>query len=541
MSSASFTLLWFGAALFSFKRIPQYLRFLQQEEYSVRRFMSWVLDSSFYDRKGTLVCLLGFLILHFIPSDHFEMPVSFLAAIALIAIVQREPDPCKVGKITLKMTERAQRIERISLFFTLLIQSVLLGFCFAFLPTKGLEYSFVLLAVSIQALPLIISFSVICLKPGERAIQNKFLRQAKKKYSSVNPFTIGITGSYGKTSTKAMLGRIMESAVGPTFWPQKGINTPMGITREIREKLSDTQKHAVIEMGAYRPGSIKRLCGLTPPHAGIITAVGIMHLERMGGVEGVLRAKSELAQAIPEDGILVCNADNEGALEIARRYPKKTTLLYGLHNEEAKLDAQLRVLSVGVTGTNFEIDWNNKFFKGFVKLHGEPALSNLLASFTMACALGANPENVLAAARNIEPVDNRLHVKAEGASVQINDAYNSNPIGFRAALDVLEQLEGQRKILLTPGMVDLGDLQEEENTRVAERAAEVCHLVYVIGEVNRKSLLKGLSQKGFPEEQIKVFDGRDAALIDLAGIRTNGDVVLLENDLPDLFELDVRL
>ena len=535
-----------SGAYFFWKRIHQYLRFLQQEEYDPRRFLNWVLQNKFFDCKAAMAIIgsLPLAVPSFIISAFHVLPVFF------IYVGWSEPDPRTAGKIKLKLTERAKRIRNLAFALQILTFLALVSYLIAMIRYQNGYYLhfyifWILLTIIIQITPIFLAFAVQILQPSEDRIQKKLLDQAKHKFREINPYTIGITGSFGKTSSKAMLGKMLDSALAPTFWPEKGINTPMGITREIREKLSADHKFAVIEMGAYRPGSIKRLCDLTPPRAAIITAVGRMHLDRMGGDDGVFKAKSELPQALPEDGILVCNADNEGARKIASTYPKQTTILCSLTGEIELLPNEelcvLQKLETKVEGTKFKIKFRNAEHQGFLAMHGTPALSNFNCCFALASALGADPEYLLAVARNLKQVSNRLEVVTSPEYSQINDAYNSNPQGFVAALEVLRDLPGKRKILVTPGMVELGDKQVEENKKVAEFAAKVCDQVYIVSEENRKTLHAGLQAGSFPDENIVFAKNRERAFELLGADRQSGDVVLLENDLPDLFELDVKL
>jgi UDP-N-acetylmuramoyl-tripeptide--D-alanyl-D-alanine ligase len=539
----SIPLLIVSNLLFASRRLYQYLRFLQQEEYDGPRFVRWVLEYRFFDSRGSAVLVAALIASFLLPRHGMAMSAVLIAACVLFPVVAFvEPDPRKAGKIKLNMTERARRIFRIA-FSTYVLAAILVPVLLLRLPI-GSVYLRLLLGhlIVIQAMPLFLVFAVRALAGGERKLQQRFIAEARSRLAEVDPFVIGITGSFGKTSTKAVLGKMLDLALGSTFWPQKGINTEMGITRALREELQDSHRYAVIEMGAYRPGSIAKLCKLTPPKAAIVTAVGLMHLERMGGAEQVLLAKSELPQHVPDDGILVCNGDNAGAREIARRHPKKTTLLYGLKPELGGLSCWASDVRFSPEGSHFKIHWDSRVLDAFTPLHGRPALSNILASFTMAATLGADPEYLLAAVRGLEPVNNRLAVQTVGQGLQINDAYNSNPEGFAAALEVLQDLPGDRKILITPGMIELGDQQDEENRRVARLAGGICDLVFVVGLFNKTALLEGLTEAGLKlDESIRCFDTRDQALAVLQQERGARDVVLLENDLPDLYELDIRL
>ena len=539
LNSFALGLLFIASIVFSAWRLMRLLQFLQQEEYDPRRFIKWVQENKAFDRRGSTTCISAAFFLALIPlGPYWVFFICALCALLLVVHVYREPDPRKSGKIKLNLTERAKRILYLAVFLcTFFLLAEFLFFCS--LPSPwGAVLLTIDLIILFQILPLFLVVSVKILSPGESRRQKAFLNEAKEKIREYNPFVIGITGSYGKTSCKSILSQVLDTSLGSTFWPAKGINTPMGITREIRERLSPNHKYAVIEMGAYRPGSIRNLCELTPPKAGLITAVGLMHLDRMGGAEEVLRAKSELAQAIPDMGILVCNADNEGSLKIAETYPKEQTLLYGL-NPRKGLDAKITEYKFEEEGTSFEIVWKRKKYSGFSKMHGRSALSNILGCFTMACALGADPEYALAAVRNLEPVDNRLQVRKNGSYTQINDAYNSNPDGFLAALEVLEELPAEKRLLMTPGMIELGEKQAEKNSLVAAKAAEICDNVIIVGDVNRQALEDGLLGAGFSEDAIHCVRGREEAFTELSQLVSAGDVVLIENDLPDLFEVQV--
>ena len=300
-------------------------------------------------------------------------------------------------------------------------------------------------------------------------------------------------------------------------------------------------KYAVIEMGAYNIGSIKRLCEFTPPKAALVTAVGIMHLERFGNPENVYKAKSEIAQALPLDGILVCNGDSPNARRMAEEHKRATTILYGFDLSKGQLDCFATDITYDESGTSFVIHCKGQRYPGKTPLLGRPALSNVLGAFAMACALGAEPAFAVACMGNLPPVDNRL-VLDKGSKVSyLRDAYNSNPTGFEAALDVLKQLPATRRVLITPGMIELGEMQFEENKRLARMAGSVCDLVYVVGPTNREALLAGLAEANFPRTKTIIADTRDEAFKVLAEQSAQGDLVLIENDLGDLHEGKVRL
>ena len=545
-----------AALLLYKKRSLAYLQFFQQEDYTAGRYFQWYMNKSAWDRRASSSIAIPFFILCVFHSAPVALLLTIFLAVRLIWIARSELDPIHTGKIKLKMTERAKRIYRLALlFFSLLL--IATSALLAQVPPEQNVIAFFWLAqlVLVQTHMVWIALANALLTPYENSLQEGFANEARAVLKKCNPIVIGITGSYGKTSTKVLLKEIL-GAVSPTFSTPGSINSYMGVTREIRERLKPEHKFAVIEMGAYYIGSIKKMCSLTPPAAGIVTTVGVMHLERFGGQEAVYQAKSELAQAIPADGVLVVNGDNEYCRKMAIANPKKVTLLYGLEPEKGHLDAVLYNITATEKGSSFKIKWKDQEYDGFAGLLGRPMLANVLAAFTMACAQGMAPEVVLAAIRNVRTESNRLEpVRASIASLsassnghsrpgqilRLNDAYNSNPVGFAAALEVLANMPGGRKVLVTPGMIELGDRQEEENRQAASKAAAICDLVCVVGETNKLPLTEGLKQGGMPADRCKEFYNMQAALAHLATeYCQDGDIVLIENDLPDLFETPVK-
>ncbi|MDZ4835916.1 MAG: UDP-N-acetylmuramoyl-tripeptide--D-alanyl-D-alanine ligase [Candidatus Melainabacteria bacterium] len=550
---------------FYYRRSLRYLKYFQQEDYTGKRFFNWLKEKKAFDRKGSNICVgmvFFTMVLNFLLPSMSTIIVQVLSAIALamlILTVRGEEDPRTTGKIKLKMTARSKRIYYLSMaLYVVALIATNLGW-YLYISRESKELLALAFWVNqfllIRSQPLFLILANSLLQPYETGLQEGFANEARALIKKHGPIVIGITGSYGKTSTKIILREILGS-IAPTFVPPGSINSYMGVTREIREKLQPAHKYAVIEMGAYYIGSIRRMCTLTPPQAAIITAIGIMHLERFGGQDSVLKAKSELAQAVPADGILVVNGDDPNCRLMAAENPKKTVLYYGWDESNGHLDAKIYDITATDKGSNFKIRWQDQEYEGFTQLLGKPLLSNALASFTLACALGIAPQTVISAMRNVRTENNRLepvrvpisslrvkengngHV-ATGEVLRLNDAYNSNPIGFAAALEVLGQVSGNRKILVTPGMIELGDRQDLENKLVATKAASVCDLVLVVGDTNKKALTDGLKEGGLDAQKLKEFDDMHTALTYLSEFCADGDVVLIENDLGDLYEGEV--
>ncbi len=543
MNTLSMIVFAAGMLLFGWRRLLAYLRYYQQEEYSSTRFRTWIREKRAFDRRGTIVVVCCLILATLLPAGGPALAVATLGALALSCIVLFvEEDPRTSGKIKLNMTQRANKIATVGFVGYALCVAlpiwVTCSTCHSACPplTKLLLFSLLF----VQTPPLFLMLANAILWPAEKALQERYVNDAKRILHDVDPFVIGITGSYGKTGAKAALGDIVSQCLGPTFWPKKSINTVLGITRTIRESMKPYHKYAVIEMGAYNIGSIKRLCDFTPPKAALVTAVGIMHLERFGSPENVFRAKSEIAQALPKDGILVCNGDSPNARRMAAEHSEQKTFLYGLDQSSGHLDCHASDISFDDKGTTCVIHWQGQQYPGRTPLLGRPALLNILGAFTMACALGADPAYAVACIANLEPVDNRLVLDRKPGVSYLRDAYNSNPTGFAAALEVLQKLPAQKRVLMTPGMIELGDQQFEQNKTVAAMASTIADLIIVVGHTNRDALLAGLREANCPLERYVLTETREEAFAVVQARCGAGDLVLIENDLGDLHEGIVR-
>jgi UDP-N-acetylmuramoyl-tripeptide--D-alanyl-D-alanine ligase len=352
---------------------------------------------------------------------------------------------------------------------------------------------------------------------------------------------IAVTGSYGKTSVKHILGHVLETAA-PTLITPGSVNTAMGIARVIRERLQPHQRYFVVEMGAYGPGSIRRLCELTPPKMGIVTAIGMAHYERFKSLETVAEAKFELAEAAAaQGGTVIANAD---VLEFAapQRFAAAhpdTFLTVG----ETGAGVVIAAIRQDLDGLAVTVGWQGRAYELRAPLFGLQQGKNLALAFAAACTLGLAPEDVVASLRSLPQIAHRLEVKREpnGATL-IDDAYNSNPVGFAAALDVLDLLRapGGRRILVTPGMVELGAAHDDEHRRIGRLAASHVDVLVAVAP-HRVAPLAESFREAAPEAEIVSCPGFAEAQAWMTRNVVAGDVVLLENDLPDLLEQKLRL
>ncbi len=367
-------------------------------------------------------------------------------------------------------------------------------------------------------------------RPMENAISRHYVEDARKKLLSMNDLTvIGITGSYGKTSTKNFLHALLSVKYNVLMTPES-YNTTMGVVRTIRERLNPTHKLFIAEMGAKNPGDIKEICDLVHPRYGIITSVGEMHLETFKTIDNVLRTKFELADALPADGAAFLNVDN--ALIRSRPVTNTAVVTYGVETASGAAYTASDI-AVDAGGSRFIVTAPGGETREFTtKLLGAHNIQNLVGCIAVAHTLGISLEELVYPVRMLRPVPHRLQLLPNGF---IDDAYNSNPAGFRAALEVLRGFAGQR-VLVTPGMVELGDRQEALNRELGGYAADCCDYAVLVGEKQAPPLYEGLTAAGFPTERIKVAKTLQEGLAWVGGLPFDpGRTVLLENDLPDNF------
>ncbi|AYD41048.1 UDP-N-acetylmuramoyl-tripeptide--D-alanyl-D-alanine ligase [Clostridium fermenticellae] len=372
--------------------------------------------------------------------------------------------------------------------------------------------------------------------PIEMHIQMGFKKDAAKKISSMdNLKVIGITGSYGKTSTKYFVKTILSEKYNTLMTPSS-FNTPMGITKVIREDLTRQHEVFVCEMGARNIGDIKELCDIAHPSIGIITTIGPQHLATFKTMENIANTKYELIEALPEDGMAVLNMDNE----YCKKMWDKTKIQkygYSIENTENAGGVFLRAENIKVSkkGLMFTIKGSDGLeIECNTKLLGKVNVSNILAGACIALKLGLTPEQIKRGIKRIEPVPHRLQIlDTNNGLTVIDDAFNSNPSGSKEALETIKELTGGRKIVITPGMVELGDIEYEENKKFGKIMAKCCDYAILVGIKRTKPILEGLKEENFPHDRIIVTATLDEATQKFSKISKIGDIVLFENDLTD--------
>ena len=411
--------------------------------------------------------------------------------------------------------------------------------CCGFAFGKG-EINPILSACGTAAFPLYIASHMVMyvanvvLAPVEKYINKGYYNDAARILASMPDLKIvGITGSYGKTSTKHYLHRILSEKYDVLMTPGS-FNTTLGVIRTVREYLKPYNEVFIVEMGAKQQGDIKEICDLVKPQMGIVTAVGEQHLESFKSIENVQSTKFELIDALPNDGLGVVNDDFE---YVANRKVDNVKCVRYAVNETANAAYSATDIVYDETGTRFKIVGNGKELLLHTRLVGECNISNLIAAVIIAIELNVPDEKIRYAVEKIEQVEHRLNLKrTPGGITIIDDAFNSNPTGSKMAMDVLSRFNKGKRIVITPGMIELGEKQYELNEALGMKIAECADVAIIVGEYNKDALLNGIGQGNMDENNVHAVASFNEAQRMLATIAKTGDTVLYENDLPDTFK-----
>ena len=503
-----------------FKSLLFNMHMFQLNGYRFSTHISW-----FQKNLGRFAVEYIIFALSFTGFISYDPLMGFAAFALLIAVLaQAVENRNKPQKKPLVYTPRVKRM-----FVT---TGILIAASYAvaiyFLTTDTKNLSFLVLGLICALSPIYILLSNLINTPIEKAVNRYYLNDAKRMLKMMPELeTIGITGSYGKTSVKFYLYTILRAWTDTLVTPSS-FNTPMGIVITIRKSLKAVHKIFLCEMGAKWVGDIKELCDIVHPKHGIITALGEQHLESFGSKENIIKTKYELADSLPEDGRLYINFDNE---VIRKNLPKRPYITYGTTPD---CDYYAFDEKVSMTGTSFKVkspDGNTYDFD--TKLLGHHNVVNITGAIAAANGFRMPMSEMKRYVRRIDAVPHRMQIVNKGDVTIIDDAFNSNPAGCRAALSTLKQMDGER-ILVTPGMVELGEEEYKLNFEFGKFATSCCDKIVLIGKKQTLPIKEGIESTDFNKENLLVFEEFSEAMKTLYAMKSNKKkIILLENDLPD--------
>ncbi len=504
---------------------------MQLYGYKIKGYNSWIKDTKIkYIGRIFMISFLSLISVLVTNAllDGFGGYYSYLGLIfyfyfCIIFIINMSKIP---QKTPLKQTRRMNRL----IITTSLLTIVISFFSMAVLTeyVKFIKYGIIVLTPLLM--PIIVPLANIINAPIEALIRKRYINKAKSKLKKMpNLVKIGITGSFGKTSTKHILNVILSKKYSVCMTPHS-FNTPMGLTKVVLKYLKKDNEILIAEMGARHVGDIKYLCSLINPKHAIITSVGSQHLLTFGSVQNIYSTKNELVDAI-DDGYIVFNGSNDGSKTL---YDKcsKNRFLSGIDLSDAFCN--ISNIKMSKDGSQFDMEIDNQVVHCKTKLLGRCYIEDIAMASAMAYKLGVSMQLIKQAISELEPMTHRLELipNKNGLTI-IDNSYNSSVESANSALEVLSLFDGNNKIIATPGIVEMGEKEFEANYNLGKNIATVCDKVIVINNVNFDAIKSGLIDGGFNEEKIFHEDSLKNAQNLISKITESGDVIMFLNDLPD--------
>lgn len=502
-----------------FALVRQY-QMLQQNSYFPSRYMPWVKDS--YSVPICIECI-AFCITSLLMSRRlFTAQLILLIAVLAVRVFM-----CvRTQKKSIKKLVFTGRIKR--LFAAAAILLAVFIFLYILIE-RPMGEIFVLLTLIFSFIsPLTALVCRMLTAPVEKLISRWYINDAKRILREhVGLTVIGVTGSYGKTTTKFILSRILSEKYNVVATPQS-FNTPMGVVRTIREKIEPQTQIFICEMGAKNIGDIKEICDIVHPKYGIITSVGEQHLETFKTVDNVFKTKFELAdEVLKNGGEVFVNGDSA---ELIKRIDPALYTLYGTGD----FNVMSKDISYGRNGSEFTLVSGEAEIPLSSRLLGLHSVINITGAAALALHLGVTPENIRFAVSSLKPTEHRLELKPYiNGSTLIDDAYNANPEGCLEAVRVLSSFDNMKKVIVTPGLIELGAKEYDCNFALGLEAAKKCDIIILVGLNRSKPLREGAESVGFSPDRLYVVKSFKEAMGVYSKIADKNTVVLLENDLPD--------
>ncbi len=529
------------------------LHMFQEKGYKFNEFSAWLVRnwSSVLLPVPNLALILLVLV-----SMHYLEPLLTTSALAVVLFIftvswfgSVSHFDIREVKKPLVFTPRVIRLLIVNLALAVWIP--VLGTALAFYRGTLFPDMYTLLitwAFADLLLPYLLLLAAMIVHPLEKFIQYRFKVKARNKIASMPDLkVVAITGSYGKTSTKFLLDTVLKERFRVCTTPGS-YNTPMGICKVINNDLQPGDQVLILEMGARYAGNIDELCRIARPDIAVVTNVGLAHLESFGSVEVIAHTKGALVRHLPPGGVAVLNGDDPRVRAMAGR--NDISVAYaGLSDRGNHVRAG--EISYDENGCSFTLSVEpasagSGALPGLpqeggteritMALLGRHSVENALLAAATGLAMGLRLPTIRVALQRARPVEHRLELKKRNGVLVIDDAFNSNPVGARNAVSVLSEFPTGKKYVVTPGMIELGERQDEENRSFGRHMAEnPPDHVYLVGEKQTRPVYEGLRDGGFPEEAVTVVASLFEANELLRQRLVDGDVVLYENDLPDSY------
>ena len=514
-------------------RARRFLHILQLEEYLSPSFLRWLGAQRSRYIHPRIVFASALATACAIVIDDIGLALTILVAGGLAF-----PNQKWRAKKPLVLTGRAKRLYAM----TMLIATVAVALpAFGVLMVQGSGW-WVLRSALLPAIWFavfaghVVLLANLLLWPYEERGRRRFQRMAEQKLRERRPKVIAITGSAGKTTTKELVAHVLSARYRVLRTPSS-FNTPMGISRTVNDSLTD-QDYFVVEMGAYTKGEIAKLCRLVGgTDASVITTVNAQHLERFGSLEKTAEAKFEIVEGLKPGGTAVLNFDVPAVRQHSRRFQELDILTFGVESD----DVRLRATAVREQEGGIEVDVTVDGQTATVRapLLGRHNATNILAAIGVGLTCGLDLPYMAAALRQARPPEHRLQpMTLPTGGVYLDDGYNGNPEGIIGALEVLGAYAPKRRIVITPGLIEMGKDRAQYHEAIGRAAAQNVDVAFLVGPKQTADIRAGMVVAGFPEANVHTVRSLEEARDRISAMNgwDAGNAVLVANDLPDQFD-----
>ena len=392
-------------------------------------------------------------------------------------------------------------------------------------------------------LPLAVAFFAFFYAPFFVFLKKRILQKALiKRRAMPDLFIIGITGSCGKTSTKDFLYHLLAKNFRVYKTPEN-VNTEIGVAKDFVAHVQKDHDIYIAEMGAYKRGEIAALSAILQPNMAILTSVSDQHLSLFGSVRDISAAKYELVNSLSDKGLAIFNGDNAECRNLFSR-TEKSKRLYASGIPESGVYNGIFAKSIKYTeeGTVLEITDRTESARIEAPLLGYAHAINLLGAITAACALGVSFKDIAKRAKSLNPPSRTMEIRKgiKGSRV-IDDSYSGNTEGVLAALRTLKQMDGNKKICIFYPLIELGEKAPEAHKVIGSKIGETCAYCIVTAPDYFTLIEKEALQSGLPKDAIFLIPDAFLAARKAQELIEEGDVILLENRIPEIIRHGVLL
>jgi UDP-N-acetylmuramoyl-tripeptide--D-alanyl-D-alanine ligase len=384
------------------------------------------------------------------------------------------------------------------------------------------------LLVEIFLLPIYFVVANFLSFPLDTYLKNKIIAKAKEKMKTFKNLTvIGITGSYGKTSTKDMIYTLLKEKF-KVLTTEGNKNTPLWVSEVILEKLDESIEIFIVEMGAFIPWDIKALCDIVNPKIGILTGITLQHLERFKNLENIIKTKFELIQSLPTDGLALIDTTSDGVKQGLEKYQ------FSMNTKNIKTisaSSSFQYLD-NLEWISFELDGNTYQ----TKLIAKHSLQTIQIAYEVAKYFWLSLEEIKAGIEKIDYTKHRMELirnTKNGVNI-IDDSYNGNIEWVKSIIDLLKNTNtAGKKLIIAEGIVELWEKLEEVNNQFGQDLSEVVDIVLLTKWPTWEAIYRWLKEKWFDEKNIKIYPHSLDIHNDLKNILQFWDIIVFQNDLPD--------